>query len=90
VLPGAVFEALGLPPSVRKLVEEHRGLVLVTGPTGSGKTTTTAAMISHINATRRCHIVTLEDPIEVMHRDDNAIIDQREIGVDTEDFVDRR
>jgi twitching motility protein PilT len=78
------FESLGLPPAVRKLAEEHRGLVLVTGPTGSGKTTTTAAMISHINATRRCHIVTLEDPIEVMHRDDNAIIDQREIGVDTD------
>ncbi len=88
VLPGSQsFEALGLPPAVRKLAEEHRGMVLVTGPTGTGKTTTTAAMISHINATRRCHIVTLEDPIEVMHRDDNAIIDQREIGVDTEDFV---
>jgi twitching motility protein PilT len=87
VLPGSQsFGALGLPPAVRKLAEEHRGLVLVTGPTGSGKTTTTAAMISHINATRRCHIVTLEDPIEVMHRDDNAIIDQREIGVDTTDF----
>jgi twitching motility protein PilT len=88
VLPGSqTFEALGLPPSVRKLAEEHRGLVLVTGPTGSGKTTSTAAMISHINATRRCHIVTLEDPIEVMHRDDNAIIDQREVGVDTDDFA---
>ncbi len=88
VLPGSqTFEALGLPPAVRKLSEEHRGLILVTGPTGSGKTTTTAAMLSHINANRRCHIVTLEDPIEVMHRDDNAIIDQREIGVDTEDFV---
>ncbi len=88
VLPGTPdFPSLGMPPAVRKLAEEHRGLVLVTGPTGSGKTTTTAAMISHINATRRCHVVTLEDPIEVMHRDDNAIIDQREIGVDTEDFV---
>jgi twitching motility protein PilT len=87
VLPGSQgFAALGLPPAVRKLSEEHRGLVLVTGPTGSGKTTTTAAMINHVNATRRCHIVTIEDPIEVMHRDDNAIIDQREIGVDTADF----
>jgi twitching motility protein PilT len=87
VLPSSQgFDALGLPPAVRTLSEEHRGLVLVTGPTGSGKTTTTAAMISHINATRRCHIVTIEDPIEVMHRDDNAIVDQREIGVDTEDF----
>ena len=88
VLPGSQsFASLGMPPSVRKLAEEHRGLVLVTGPTGSGKTTTTAAMISHINATRRCHIVTLEDPIEVLHRDDNAIIDQREVGVDTTDFA---
>jgi twitching motility protein PilT len=88
VLPGSQdFASLGLPPAVRKLAEEHRGLVLVTGPTGSGKTTTCAAMISHINATRRCHIVTLEDPIEVMHRDDNAIIDQREVGVDTSDFT---
>jgi twitching motility protein PilT len=88
VLPGSQsFGDLRMPPAVRKLAEEHRGLVLVTGPTGSGKTTTTAAMISHINATRRCHIVTLEDPIEVTHRDDNAIIDQREIGVDTEDFA---
>ncbi len=87
VLPGShSFESLGLPPATRKLAEEHRGLVLVTGPTGSGKTTTTAAMIGHINASRRCHIVTVEDPIEVMHRDDHAIIDQREIGVDTEDF----
>jgi len=88
VLPGSqTFDALGMPAAVRKLAEEHRGLILVTGPTGSGKTTTTAAMISHINATRRCHIVTLEDPIEVMHRDDNAIIDQREVGVDTDDFA---
>ena len=88
VLPGSQdFQALGLPPATRKLAEEHRGLILVTGPTGSGKTTTTAAMITHINTTRRCHIVTLEDPIEVMHRDDSAIIDQREVGVDTEDFA---
>ena len=88
VLPGTQsFASLGLPPSVRKLAEEQRGLVLVTGPTGSGKTTSTAAMISHINATRRCHIVTLEDPIEVLHRDDHALIDQREVGVDTDDFA---
>lgn len=80
------FESLGLPPAVRALAEEHRGLVLVTGPTGSGKTTTTAAMIGHINRTRRCHVVTIEDPIEVLHRDEMAIIDQREIGVDTADF----
>ena len=88
VLPGSPgFDELGMPASVRKLAEERRGLVLVTGPTGSGKTTTTAAMLSHVNASRRCHIVTLEDPIEVLHRDDHAIIDQREIGVDTDDFV---
>ena len=87
ILSGAPsFDDLGLPPVVRKLSEEHRGLVLVTGPTGSGKTTTTAAMVGHINRTRRCHVVTIEDPIEVMHRDDVAIIDQREIGVDTSDF----
>jgi twitching motility protein PilT len=88
VLPASQdFASLGMPTAVRKMAEEHRGLVLVTGPTGSGKTTTCAAMIGHINVNRRCHIVTLEDPIEVMHRDVNAIIDQREIGVDTEDFV---
>jgi twitching motility protein PilT len=87
VLPGAVsFEALGLPPAVRQLAEERRGLVLVTGMTGSGKTTTTAAMLSHINMTRRCHVVTVEDPIEVVHDDRMAIIDQREIGTDTADF----
>jgi twitching motility protein PilT len=88
VLGGAPsFDELGLPPAIRKLAEEHRGLVLVTGPTGSGKTTTTAAMLGHINATRRCHIVTIEDPIEVLHSDDLAVIDQREIGVDTRDFT---
>ena len=87
ILSGAPgFDELGLPPVVRKLSEEHRGLVLVTGPTGSGKTTTTAAMLGHVNRSRRCHVVTIEDPIEVMHRDDVAIIDQREIGVDTTDF----
>ena len=87
VLPGnQSFDELGLPPAVRGLAEEHRGLVLVTGPTGSGKTTTTAAMIGHINATRRCHIVTIEDPIEILHQDHLAIIDQREVGVDTGNF----
>jgi twitching motility protein PilT len=88
VLPGVQrFDDLNLPPAVRKLAAEHRGLVLVTGPTGSGKTTTTAAMISHINTTRRCHIVTMEDPIEILHRDELAIVDQREIGVDTAGFA---
>ena len=81
------FEDLGLPPVCRAMAEEHRGLVLITGPTGSGKTTTTAAMLGHINATRRSHIVTLEDPIEILHRDNLSIIDQREIGVDTDNFT---
>ena len=84
---GPSFDELGLPAAVRKLAEEHRGLVLVTGPTGSGKTTTTAAMIGHVNATRRCHIVTIEDPIEIIHGDDLALVDQREIGSDTGSFA---
>jgi twitching motility protein PilT len=88
VLPGSpAFETLGLPPAVRTLAEEQRGLVLVTGPTSSGKTTTTAAMINHINATRSCHILTIEDPIEILHPDRMAIVNQREIGHDTNDFA---
>jgi len=87
VLPGIPsFEDLGLPPVVRRLAEEPRGLVLVTGPTGSGKTTTLAAMIDHINTTMRKHIVTIEDPIEVLHPDKNSIVNQREVGTDTDDF----
>lgn len=81
------FEELGLPDVVRQLAEEHRGLVLVTGPTGSGKTTTLAAMIDHINKTRECHIITIEDPIEVLHRDQLAAINQREVGFDTLSFL---
>jgi len=81
------FDDLKLPEAVRKLAEEQRGLVLVTGPTGSGKTTTLAAMIDHINRTRECHIVTIEDPIEVLHRDEVAAISQREVGFDTEGFL---
>jgi twitching motility protein PilT len=84
---GPTFEEMGLPESVRHLAEEHRGLVLVTGPTGSGKTTTLAAMIGHINETKPVHIVTIEDPIEVLHRDEMASINQREIGNDTQDFL---
>jgi twitching motility protein PilT len=89
LVPGSppTLDELHLPPAIRKLSEEHRGLVLVTGPTGSGKTTTTAAMLASINTTRRCHIVTIEDPIEVLHRDDLAIVDQREVGIDTRDFA---
>ena len=81
------FEELGLPPVVRSLADEPRGLVLVTGPTGSGKTTTLSAMIDHINATRPCHVVTIEDPIEVIHPDQEAAVNQREVGVDTDSFV---
>jgi twitching motility protein PilT len=84
---GPTFEEMGLPDTVRQLAEEHRGLVLVTGPTGSGKTTTLAAMIGHINETKPVHIVTIEDPIEVLHRDAMASINQREIGNDTQDFL---
>jgi twitching motility protein PilT len=84
---GPTFEEMGLPDSVRQLSEEHRGLVLVTGPTGSGKTTTLAAMIGHINHTKPVHVVTIEDPIEVLHRDALASINQREVGNDTQDFL---
>jgi twitching motility protein PilT len=80
-------EQLGLPPVISRLAEEPRGLVLVTGPTGSGKTTTLAAMIDHINASREVHIVTIEDPIEVLHSDKLAMVNQREVRVDTADFA---
>ncbi len=80
-------EELGLPPVVTKLAEEQRGIVLVTGTTGSGKSTTLAAMIDHINRTRTDHIVTLEDPIEYLHPDKNSIVNQREVGSDTESFA---
>jgi twitching motility protein PilT len=78
---------LGLPPVVTKLAEEQRGIILVTGTTGSGKSTTLAAMIDHINRNRTDHIVTLEDPIEYLHPDKNSIINQREVGSDTESFA---
>ncbi|MHB1891727.1 MAG: type IV pilus twitching motility protein PilT [Acidimicrobiales bacterium] len=83
----ATIAELGLPESVRRLAEEQRGLVLVTGPTGSGKSTTLAAMVDHINHERACHIITIEDPVEYLHRDDLAAIDQREIGFDTDSFA---
>ena len=83
----ASFDDLGLPEVVGRLAGEHRGLVLVTGPTGSGKTTTLAAMIDWINNDREVHVITIEDPIEVLHRDQLASINQREIGVDTVDFA---
>jgi twitching motility protein PilT len=88
VRPGTqTLEELGLPDAVRRLAEEPRGIVLVTGPTGCGKTTTLAAMIDHLNNTRECHVVTIEDPIEVLHRDNLASISQREVGFDTESFI---
>jgi twitching motility protein PilT len=84
---GAIpLEDLGLPAVLQQLALEPRGLVLVTGPTGSGKTTTLAGMIDHINTTREVHVVTIEDPIEVLHFDKMAMINQREVRVDTEDF----
>ncbi len=82
------FAQLGLPDVIEQLANEPRGLVLVTGTAGSGKTTTIAAMIDYINHTRKGHIVTVEDPIEVMHEDDGCVIDQREIGIDTESYGD--
>jgi twitching motility protein PilT len=80
------FDQLRLPQGVRNLAEEQRGLILVTGATGVGKTTTLASMLGHINRTRRQHIVTIEDPIEVLHSDENCIVNQREVGLDTESF----
>jgi twitching motility protein PilT len=81
------IEELGLPPVVSRLAAEHRGLVLVTGPTGSGKTSTLASMIDHINSVQSVNIVTIEDPIEVIHRDKLAFVNQREIGTDTKDYA---
>jgi twitching motility protein PilT len=88
VIPKTVptFEQLNLPRGVQRLAEEHRGLILVTGATGSGKTTTLAAMIDYMNRTRRQHIVTIEDPIEILHPDQGCIVNQREVGLDTESF----
>jgi twitching motility protein PilT len=80
------FARLGLPKGVQVLAEEHRGLVLVTGATGSGKSTTLAAMINAINRSRKHHIVTIEDPIEFVHDDWGCIVNQREVGIDTESY----
>jgi len=87
ILPGAPdFAELQLPPVIEQLAQEHRGLVLVTGPTSSGKTTTCGAIIKYINQTRRCHIVTIEDPIEILHNDHMSVVTQREVGQDTMGF----
>ena len=80
------FESLHIPPIVEKIAEHHDGMILVTGPTGCGKTTTIASMIDHINKNRSCHIVTIEDPIEFLHTDRKAIVSQREIGIDVPDY----
>jgi len=86
VNPPTVAE-LNLPEVIEKIAMEPRGLVLVTGTTGSGKSTTLAAMVNHINSNRNCHIITIEDPIEFLHRDKKAIINQREVGQDTQTFA---
>ncbi|MHB8173337.1 MAG: type IV pilus twitching motility protein PilT [Nitrospirota bacterium] len=80
------IEELTLPPVISKLAQEPRGLILVTGTTGSGKSTTLASMIDYINMTRTEHIMTIEDPIEFLHRDKKALVNQREVGMDTESF----
>jgi twitching motility protein PilT len=88
VIPFGVrnIDELGLPPVLKQIAMEERGLVLVTGTTGSGKSTTLAAMIDQINATRSAHIMTIEDPIEYLHRDYQSIVNQREVAVDTRSF----
>jgi len=80
------IDELGLPPVLKRIAEEERGLVLVTGTTGSGKSTTLAALIDYINTTRSSHIMTVEDPIEYLHRDHHSIVNQREVNVDTQSF----
>jgi twitching motility protein PilT len=89
VIPDRVqnFAELGMPPVIEKIANELRGLILVTGTTGSGKSTTLASMIEHINNTRNCHVVTIEDPIEFLHKDKKSFITQREIDVDTRSFA---
>jgi twitching motility protein PilT len=81
------FSELGMPPILNTIAEERRGLVLVTGTTGSGKSTTLSAIVDHINDTRNCHVVTIEDPIEFLHKDKKSFITQREVDVDTRSFA---
>ena len=89
VLPGIpTWEQLGLPPIVEKLLGEGSGLVLVTGPAASGKTTTLNALVDHVNTNRAAHIVTIEDPIEFLHADKQSLVSQREVGSDTSQLVD--
>jgi twitching motility protein PilT len=89
VVPGAPAIAdLGVPSVVANLAEHQDGLIVVSGPFASGKTTTASAMVDHINATRACHIITIEDPIEVLHADRMAVVSQREVGIDTPEVAD--
>ena len=81
------FDDLGIPPFMRDLAMLDRGLVLLTGPTGSGKTTTLAAMVDHINTTKPCHIITIEDPVEYFHHTNESLINQRELGANTHSFA---
>ncbi len=81
------FSELGLPPILSRIAEEHRGLILVTGTTGSGKSTTLSSVVDYINQTRNSHIVTIEDPIEFLHKDKKSFITQREVDVDTRSFA---
>lgn len=81
------FESLGLPAIVRKITEKPRGLILVTGPTGSGKSTTLASMVDYINENRNEHILTIEDPVEFVHKSKKSVIHQRELGQDTRSFA---
>jgi twitching motility protein PilT len=83
-VPG--FQALGLPPVIEELAKLRKGLVLFTGPTGHGKSTSVAAMVDYINHNRACHIISIEDPIEYVHTHAKAVIEQREVGLDTDDF----
>ncbi len=80
------MDELGLPESIEQFAKMHQGLLLVTGPTGHGKTTTQAAIIDRINSNRECHIITVEDPIEFVHQHKKSIVDQREVGADTHGF----
>lgn len=80
------IDALGLPPIIKELALRPRGLILVTGPTGSGKSTSLAAIVDYINSNRRCHVLTIEDPIEYLHKHRNSVINQREIGDDAPSF----
>lgn len=83
----ASIDELNLPSAVQKLAQESRGLILVTGTTGSGKSTTLASIIDYINSTRTEHVMTIEDPIEFLHRDKRSLVNQREVGMDTESFA---